>query len=82
MIVATVPVNAGAAATGGGVVVVGASVVVEAGGRVVDVADAVVACGARKAVLDDARRTVLSVPELLHALVTTSSNTANAPARR
>jgi hypothetical protein len=81
VIVATVPVNAGTAATGERFVVVGARVVVDAGGgRVVDVV--VFACGARVVVLDDARDTVLSLPALLHAPATTSSNAANAPARR
>jgi hypothetical protein len=74
VIVATVLENAGSGTIGAGVVVVGAGVVVDAGGRVVDVDGAVVV--ARRG------RTVLSVPELLHAPVMTSSNTTIAPARR
>jgi len=79
VIVETVLEKADSGTIGFGGVVVGASVVVEAGGgRVVDVIGARVGA----VVVTRRGRTVLSVPELLHAAITTSSNTANALAPR
>jgi hypothetical protein len=79
VIAATVPVNAGRAATEGGVVVVGASVVVVVKAAVV----VVVAARVVDVVGDlDGCRTVLSLPDDPQAPVVTRINTANAPARR
>ena len=77
MIVETVPVNAGCGATGGGVVVVVASAVVV-------VASVMVEAGRGRVVeaFVDTRGALWPDPELLHAPVATSINTANAPARR